>query len=246
MRSSSGLARTRHSAFVSSRTSRLRSPRPAMSHAPRSPKRCVPASPSSIRRRLPLDGSVRPRPARRARRDRRAYSRSRGGCRLGHRDRDGCGADRVGGQTLADWEEGRGVSAQAQALRSRVEKLAEANEEAYLEALALIEGAEEEGTRDAAIGKALDTAAELPLSIAECAYDVALLGCEAAQHAAPGGAEDACAASLLAEAAARAAAGLVAANLVSMPGDERVAHAQRFAEAATVAAKRAVAASASR
>ena len=62
--------------------------------------------------------------------------------------------------------------------------------------------------RDAAIGKALDTAAELPLSIAECAYDVALLGCEAAQHAAPGGAEDACAASLLAEAAARAAAGL--------------------------------------
>jgi formiminotetrahydrofolate cyclodeaminase len=140
------------------------------------------------------------------------------------------------------WEEGRGVSAQAQALRSRVEKLAEANEEAYLEALALIEGAEEEGTRDAAIGKALDTA----LSIAECAYDVALLGCEAAQHAAPGGAEDACAASLLAEAAARAAAGLVAANLVSMPGDERVVHAQRLAEAATVAAKRAVAASASR
>ena len=144
------------------------------------------------------------------------------------------------------WEEGRGVSAQAQALRSRVEKLAEANEEAYLEALALIEGAEEDGTRNAAIGKALDTAAELPLSIAECAYDVALLGCEAAQHAAPGGAEDACAASLLAEAAARAAAGLVAANLVSMPGDERVAHAQRLAEAATVAAKRAVAASASR
>jgi formiminotetrahydrofolate cyclodeaminase len=144
------------------------------------------------------------------------------------------------------WEEGRGVSAQAQALRSRVEKLAEANEEAYLEALSLIEGADEGGTRDAAIGKALDTAAELPLSIAECAYDVALLGCEAAQHAAPGGAEDACAASLLAEAAARAAAGLVAANLVSMPGDERVAHAQRLAEAATVAAKRAVAASASR
>ena len=51
---------------------------------------------------------------------------------------------------------------------------------------------------------------------------------------------------LLAEAAARAAAGLVAANLVSMPGDERVAHAQRLADAATVAAKRAVAASASR
>ena len=145
-----------------------------------------------------------------------------------------------------DWPEARGVSAQAQALRSRVERLAEANEEAYLEARALIEGAGEDGGRDAAIGKALDAAAELPLSIAECAYDVALLGAEAAQHAAPGGAEDAAAAAVLAEAAARAAAGLVAANLVSMPGDDRVVHAQRLADAATDAAKRAVAASAAR
>jgi formiminotetrahydrofolate cyclodeaminase len=146
----------------------------------------------------------------------------------------------------ADWPEAKGVSAQAQALRARVERLAEANEEAYLEALALIEGAAEDGTRDAAIGKALDTAAELPLSIAECAYDVALLGAEAAQHAAPGGAEDAAAAAVLAEAAARASAGLVAANLVSRPGDERVQQAQRLAEAATDAARRAVAASSSR
>ncbi len=145
-----------------------------------------------------------------------------------------------------DWEEARGVSAQAQALRSRVEKLAEANEEAYLEALALIENAEEHGTRDAAIGKALDTAAEVPLSIAECAYDVALLGAEAAQHANRGGAEDAAAAAILAEAAARAAAGLIAANLVSIPGDDRVEHAQRLAAAATDAARRAVAASAAR
>ncbi len=145
-----------------------------------------------------------------------------------------------------DWPEARGVSAQAQALRSRVERLAEANEEAYLEARALIEGAAEDGGRDAAIGKALDAAAELPLSIAECAYDVALLGAEAAQHAAPGGAEDAAAAAVLAEAAARAAAGLVAANLISMPGDDRVVHAQRLADAATDAAKRAVAASAAR
>jgi methenyltetrahydrofolate cyclohydrolase len=143
-----------------------------------------------------------------------------------------------------EWEDGKGVAAQAQALRSRVERLAEANEEAYLEALALIEGATEEGGRDAAIGKALDTAAEVPLSIAECAYDVALLGAEAAQHALRGGAEDACAAALLAEAAARAVAGLVAVNLVSLPGDERVEQARRLAEAATDAARRAAAASA--
>lgn len=145
-----------------------------------------------------------------------------------------------------DWEDGKGVAAQAQALRSRVERLAEANEEAYLDALALIEDAREDGGRDAAIGKALDTAAELPLAIAECAFDVALLGAEAAEHAVRGGAEDACAAAALAEAAARAAAGLVAVNLISRPGDERVEHARRLADAATDAARRAVAASASR
>ncbi len=145
-----------------------------------------------------------------------------------------------------DWEDAKGVAAQAQALRARVERLAEANEEAYLEALALIEGASEHGNRDAAIGKALDTAAELPLAIAECAYDVALLGAETAEHAVRGGAEDACAAARLAEAAARAVAGLVAVNLISLPGDERVDHARRLADAATDAARRAAAASTAR
>ncbi len=143
-----------------------------------------------------------------------------------------------------EWAEGRGVSAQAQALRSRVEKLAEANEQAYLDAIALLEVVGDGTGRDAAIGKALDTAAELPLAIAEAAYDVATLGAEAAEHAVARGAEDAAAASQLAEAAAHAAASLVAANLVSSPGDERVVHAQKLAAAATVAAKRAVAATA--
>jgi formiminotetrahydrofolate cyclodeaminase len=145
------------------------------------------------------------------------------------------------------WTEARGVSAQAQALRSRVERLAEANEEAYLDALALLAVAAAGGGAeggDRAIGKALDTAAELPFAIAEAAYDVAMLGAEAAAHAAPGGAEDAAAAAQLAEAAARAAASLVAANLVSSPDDERVVHAHRLAAAATDAARRAVAATA--
>ena len=93
---------------------------------------------------------------------------------------------------------------------------------------------------DTAIGKALETAAELPLAIAEIAFDVVLLGTEAATHAAPGGAEDAAAAAVLAEAAAHAAAGLIAANLVSVPGDERVAYAHRLAAAATDAVRRSV------
>ncbi len=149
------------------------------------------------------------------------------------------------------WPEARGVSAQAQALRSRVEKLAEANEQAYLKALGLLEvtqpGGSRDiagGSRDIAIGRALEAAANLPLAIAEAAYDVALLGAEAAEHAVPGCAEDGAAASLLAEAAARAAAGLVATNLVSSPGDDRVVHAQRLAAAATDAARRAVTAAA--
>jgi formiminotetrahydrofolate cyclodeaminase len=142
-----------------------------------------------------------------------------------------------------DWEDAKGVAAQAQALRSRVERLAEANMDAYLHALELIDDAREDGGRDDLIGQALDTAAELPLAIAECAYDVALLG---AEDAVRGGAEDACAAASLAEAAARASAGLVAVNLISLPGDERVEHARRLADAATDAARRAVAASAAR
>lgn len=143
-----------------------------------------------------------------------------------------------------DWAQARGVSAQAQSLRARVEKRAEANEEAYLAALALIGGAAETGSRNEAFRKALDAAAELPLTIAECAYDVSLLGVEAATNAAPGGAEDASAAAMLAEAAAHAAASLVAANLISVPGDERVVQAQNLAAAATDAARRAVAATA--
>ena len=143
-----------------------------------------------------------------------------------------------------DWDGARGVVAQAEALRARAERLAEENEAAYLAARALIEGAEEgDGqTSDEAIGKALDTAAELPLAIAEVAYDVVLLGAEAAAHAAPGGADDAAAAAILAEAASHAAAGLIAANLVSNPGDERVAYAHRLAAAATDAVRRSVAA----
>ena len=143
-----------------------------------------------------------------------------------------------------DWAQARGVSAQAQSLRARVEKQAEANEEAYLAALALIGDATEAGSRNEAFRKALDAAAEMPLAIAECAYDVSLLGVEAATNAAPGGAEDASAAAMLAEAAARAAASLVAANLISVPGDERVVQAQNLAAAATDAARRAVAATA--
>src|SRR5688572_1025173 len=139
-----------------------------------------------------------------------------------------------------DWRAGRAVVAQAEALRGRVQRLAEENEEAYLTARGLIEGAEAGAgsTTDEEIGKALDAAAELPLAIAEVAYDVVLLGTETAAHAAPGGAEDAAAAAVLAEAAAHAAAGLIAANLVSIPGDARVAHAHRLAAAASDAVRR--------
>jgi formiminotetrahydrofolate cyclodeaminase len=139
-----------------------------------------------------------------------------------------------------DWPGSRGVVAQAEALRARVERLAEENEAAYLAARALIEGAEggDGNVSDEVIGKALDTAAELPLAIAEVAYDVVLLGGETAAHAAPGGADDAAAAAVLAEGASHAAAALIAANLVSIPGDARVAYAHRLAAAATDAVRR--------
>ena len=141
-----------------------------------------------------------------------------------------------------EWVAGRGVVAQAESLRARVERLAEENEAAYLAARALIDqaAAGDATSSDEEMGKALDTAAELPLAIAEVAYDVVLLGAETADRAAPGGAEDAAAAAVLAEAAAHAAAGLIAANLASISGDARVAHAHRLAAAASDAVRRSV------
>jgi formiminotetrahydrofolate cyclodeaminase len=133
------------------------------------------------------------------------------------------------------WEHARGTAAQAHALRLRVAPLATTDAHAYAEARALLvaDRGDAAGTerRDFLLGRALASAAEVPLLIAQAAGDVAVLAADAAAWAAPEARGDVAGAALLASAAARAAAHLVEINLGATAGDRRV-HAARAAAAA--------------
>ena len=127
-----------------------------------------------------------------------------------------------------------GIVLEAGALRERAEALAVIDAEAfaqYLEARALHD--------DAALGAALEHAADTPLQIAEVAAEAAQLAAQVTDHGDPSMQGDAVAAALLAEAAARAAGNLVAINLSVREGDARVQRAKQLVADATAAAERA-------
>jgi formiminotetrahydrofolate cyclodeaminase len=150
----------------------------------------------------------------------------------------------VARRSAKDWAEGRAVAAQAETLRLRTMPLPQAVTIAYgdvLELLAEPDLAQAEG-RDEALGLALGRAADLPLKIAEIACDVAELGLLVAERCEPMLRPDAISAVLLAEGAAQVGAHLVSVNLATRPEDERAASATELAEAATRAARRALAA----
>jgi len=89
--------------------------------------------------------------------------------------------------------------------------------------------------QDAALGRALRRAAQVPLSIAEVAADVAALAALAARDGAPNVRGDAWTAATLAEAASVAAAQLVHVNLSTRPDDELTTRAELAARSATAA-----------
>jgi methenyltetrahydrofolate cyclohydrolase len=130
------------------------------------------------------------------------------------------------------WEDAAGAVAQAEALRARVLPLADEDARAY-ESFLLARRMSEEfdpHVRDAAIGEALSRAADVPLAIAEAALDVASLAAELVEHGNPNLRGDAATAALLAEAAVRATANLVAVNLATRAGDERLERAREVVE----------------
>jgi formiminotetrahydrofolate cyclodeaminase len=140
------------------------------------------------------------------------------------------------------WTEAQGAAAQASALRRRAEPLARKDAEAYtaaLEALRRPRGADPE-ERDRALGDALSDAAEVPLEIATVAADVAALAADVAERGNPNLYGDAIAAAILAEAAARVGANLVAINLTMTEEDQRVAGARAHADAAARSTRRAI------
>lgn len=133
-----------------------------------------------------------------------------------------------------DWPEASGIAAQALRLRTRLMELAETDSAAYaasLEAFARSGGGGDE-RRDFALGAVLERAADVPLTIAETACDVALLAAAAAVEGSPELQPDAHAAALLAAAASAAAARLVEINLATKSGDRRIARARAAAASA--------------
>ncbi|MGH3001153.1 MAG: cyclodeaminase/cyclohydrolase family protein [Gaiellaceae bacterium] len=128
-------------------------------------------------------------------------------------------------------------AAQAVALSERLLRLAPADAHAFATARTALGTAGDRGDAraDFLLGRALEQAAAVPLEIAECCADVAVLAGQLASTAEPAFQPDAAAAALLAAAAAAAASLLVEANLAVSPGDERAARARAAAEAATAA-----------
>jgi methenyltetrahydrofolate cyclohydrolase len=140
------------------------------------------------------------------------------------------------------WSDAGSATAQAETLRSRIEPLAQADADAYEEALTAFRLPEllEPELRDATLGGALERAAAIPLAIAEVGADVADLAAHLAQHGNPDVRGDAVAGAVIAEAGTRAAAHLVRINLGTSPDDVRVARALAAATTAAAAARRAL------
>ena len=139
------------------------------------------------------------------------------------------------------WQDWELVATEADALRKRVAPLAQADADAFADYLTAIRLPKDDPEHDQAIAQATDRAAAVPLEIAAAAAEVAKLAGSLAENGNPNLKDDAVSAALFAQAAARATANLVAANL-GRDDDERVIQARRYAESASGAVDEALAA----
>jgi formiminotetrahydrofolate cyclodeaminase len=142
------------------------------------------------------------------------------------------------------WEESGGVIGQAETFRARVAPLAQADADAYHEALFALRGREEltERYRDQQLRAALERSAEIPIQIAESGCDLACLAALLVENGNPEVRADAAAASILAESGTRVAAKLVETNLGATGDDPRVRHVRSLVAIAVDASERALAA----
>ena len=131
-----------------------------------------------------------------------------------------------------------GAVAQADALRARLCRLAQATGVVHRRAVRLLELAEmgpvqdeESGLRNKELASALREAAEFPLQICETAADVVSLAGWVADDGPAATRADAIAAACTAEAAVSSAAALVEANLTVQAGDEHAERARAHARA---------------
>lgn len=136
--------------------------------------------------------------------------------------------------SVDDWEDAAGVAAQAQLLHGRARELMQAGADTFGAAMSALRPADGADAQ-AALGPALNAAANVPLRLCLTAADVAELAAHAAAHATDDVRPDAVVAAGLALASARGAAHLVTINLTVTDDDPR----RQEAEDAVVAAHRA-------
>jgi formiminotetrahydrofolate cyclodeaminase len=143
----------------------------------------------------------------------------------------------VARRSVDAWPQARGAAAQAEALRARGAPLAQLDADAYIHAVATLRAPPGKGgeRRDFAIANALREAADIPLAIADFAADVSALAAEVARLGSADHRADALVAAVLAQAAARGAAHLVAINLSMSPEDERLRRARAAVALASAA-----------
>jgi formiminotetrahydrofolate cyclodeaminase len=148
----------------------------------------------------------------------------------------------VARRSRESWPDAGGVAAQAKALEVRTAPLAQKTGRAWEIALEALQntGETHDAKRSEDLERKLARAAEVPLSIAESAADIAALGALAAEFGDGTFRSDAASAAVLAAAAARAGAHFVAVNLTTRPDDEWLLRAQTAADAASGAATRAL------
>ena len=148
-------------------------------------------------------------------------------------------------QSGAGFDEADGAVAQAAALQRAALRLAAEDAEAFDTADSTLRspaGVDQEA-RDAALGRALDRAAAVPVAISDLASDVVQLGAIVMTLTRDDRRADVATGVLLAEAACLAAGHLVEVNLTTMAGDERLAHARDGARRAREARERGLEAS---
>lgn len=143
------------------------------------------------------------------------------------------------------WGDAPGISAQALAVQGRAAELAQADAEAWAEALAALREAglgphDDRDRRNFELERKLDLAAAIPLEIAELGAAAAELAALASEHGDPAYRADAAAAAALAAGSARAAAHLVEVNLAVREGEDRLVRARASEQAALEAAQRAL------
>jgi formiminotetrahydrofolate cyclodeaminase len=127
-------------------------------------------------------------------------------------------------------------------LRERALSLAERDLTSYEPVLAALRLPTTDPARDQRIARASAEAAQVPFEIAQVAAELAALAARAVTEGSQHLGGDGTTAALLAEAACRAAVGLVEINLASAGDDDRLEQARQLAAEAASARERALAA----